>query len=183
MKKIFTLLFVTTFLFTSCSDDGEPGPQGPPGEDGLDGLAYTLEEQITFDYYDDTNSYSRVILIPDDVQTINPEADAVLVYRYREIQDNEGNFMDTWSLIPQNFFLNDGTIQYVYNHTASDVEIIIEGNFDLSNLSTDYTNNQIFRVVVVPSNYLASHNELDITNYNSVMKELNIETSDIKILN
>ena len=105
MKKIFTLLFVTTFLFTSCSDDGEPGPQGPPGEDGLDGLAYTLEEQITFDYYDDTNSYSRVILIPDDVQTINPEADAVLVYRYREIQDNEGNFMDTWSLIPQNFLL------------------------------------------------------------------------------
>ena len=91
--------------------------------------------------------------------------------------------MDTWSLIPQNFFLNDGTIQYVYNHTASDVEIIIEGNFDLSNLSTDYTNNQIFRVVVVPSNYLASHNELDITNYNSVMKELNIKTSDIKMAN
>ena len=183
MKKIFTLLFVSTFLFASCSDDGEVGPQGPPGEDGLDGLGYTLEEQITFDYYSDSNSYSRLISIPDDVATINPEADAVLVYRYREIQDNDGNFIDTWSLIPQNFFFDEGTIQYVYNHTPSDVEIIIEGNFDLSNLSTDYTNNQIFRIVVVPSDYLASNADLDITNYNAVIKELNLKTSDIKMAN
>ena len=32
MKKIITLLFVATLVFTSC--EGPEGPPGPPGYDG-----------------------------------------------------------------------------------------------------------------------------------------------------
>ncbi|MDT0646663.1 hypothetical protein RM545_08170 [Zunongwangia sp. F260] len=180
MKKIFSLLFITAFLFTSCSDDGEMGPrgpQGPPGEDGLDGLGYTFEETIDFDYFEDANQYSAIIDIPEDVETINPDADAVLVYRLEILEDENGNDLDGWSLIPQNFFLEGGTIQYVYNHTVGDVEIIIDGNYDLSNLDSGFTEGQTFRVIVVPSDVFATSG-LDPANMESVLKAMNKENKE-----
>lgn len=185
MKKYFTLFVISLFTLTSCSSDGEvgppgpPGPQGPPGEDGIDGLAYTFEETVTFEYFSDVNLwYSPFITIPDNVATINPAADAVLVYRLEVVEAEDGGDLDTWSLIPQNFFLEQGTIQYVYNHTAADLEIIIGGNFDLSGLSSDFWENQTFRIVVVPSDF-AQTSGVDISNYDAVMSALNIEEKDI----
>jgi len=177
MKKILTLLFVSAFAFTSCSDDGPAGPQGPPGLDGLDGLGYTFEETVTFDYFSDENLYSAIIPISDEIATEHPEADAVLVYRL-EVQTDEGGEFDTWSLIPQNFFIEEGTIQYVYNHTASDVEVIIDGNFDLSNLDAGFTENQTFRVIVIPSRIFSSG--LNLADMEAVMKALDINEADVK---
>lgn len=184
MKKIFTLLLISVFALTSCGDDGAigpQGPQGPPGEDGLDGLdglGYTFEETVTFEYLINENLYSKVIQISDDIATEQPEADAVLVYRL-EVLTNEGVEFDTWSLIPQNFFIEEGTIQYVYNHTASDVEIIIDGNFDLFNLDTGFWKNQTFRVIVIPSLIFSSG--LNLADMEAVMKALDIEETDVKI--
>ncbi|MGA9326753.1 MAG: hypothetical protein WBV47_11945, partial [Salegentibacter sp.] len=74
MKKIFSLLFLTSFLFTACSGDqgpigpqGPQGPQGPPGEDGLYG--YTFEETIDMNYLDDAGYYSNIIAIPETAVT------------------------------------------------------------------------------------------------------------------
>ncbi|MDT0644300.1 hypothetical protein RM553_15790 [Zunongwangia sp. F363] len=178
MRKIFSLLFMTTFLFVSCSDDGEVGPQGPegpPGEDGVNGLGYTFEQTVDFDYLEDANQYSVIIDIPDDVATINPDADAVLVYRLEILEDENGNDLDGWSLIPQNFFLEEGTIQYVYNHTVGDVEIIIDGNYNLSNLDSGFTDGQTFRIVVVPSDTFAS-SEVDPANMEAVLKAFQLKT-------
>jgi hypothetical protein len=180
MKKIITLLFISAFALTSCSDDGPVGPQGPPGEnglDGLDGLGYTFEETVTFDYFSDDNLYSAIILISDEIATEHPEADAVLVYRLEVLTDEDGEF-DTWSLLPQNFFIEEGTIQYVYNHTASDVEVIIDGNFDLSNLDAGFTENQTFRVIVIPSRIFSSG--LNLADMEAVMKALDIKEADVK---
>jgi len=183
MKKLFSILFMTTFLFSACEgDQGPQGPPGPPGEDGLDGLdglGYTLEDTFTFEYFEDTNTYSTFYTIPDDVATINPEADAVLVYRLEILEDNQGNDIDTWSLIPQNFFVEGGTIQYVYNHTAADVELIIDGNFDLSELDSFFTDNQTFRFVVVPSDF-AETTGVDVASYKAVMNALDLKESDVK---
>ncbi|HET7361153.1 MAG TPA: hypothetical protein VFI78_04390 [Salinimicrobium sp.] len=189
MKKIVTLIAligIAFFTLTSCSSDGEmgpPGPQGPPGEDGLDGLGYTFEETATFEYSPEDNLwYFPLITIPENVTTINPDADAVLVYRLEIVEANDGGNLDAWSLIPQNFFLEGGTIQYVYNHTAGDVDLIIGGNFDLSNLDPYFTDNQTFRIVVVPSDFLSSQN-VDVSNYNAVMSALKIKEKDIPTLN
>lgn len=177
MKKLLSLVTIVLFIFTSCStDDGGMGPQGPPGppgEDGLDGLGWTLEQTVNFDYFPDLNMYSAFITIPDNVTTINPDADAVLVYRL-EVVDG----LDTWSMIPQNFFLDQGTIQYVFNHTASDVEILIDGNFDLSTLSTGFTNDQTFRIVVVPSDFAVA-NDVDVSDYQAVMSVLGIQENEV----
>jgi len=177
MKKIITLLFISVFALTSCGDDGAIGPQGPPGVNGLDGLGYTFEETVTFDYFSDENLYSAIIQISDDIATAHPEADAVLVYRLEVLTDNGVDF-DTWSLIPQNFFIEEGTIQYVYNHTASDVEVIIDGNFDLSNLDAGFTENQTFRVIVIPSRIFSSG--LNLADMEAVMKALDINEADVK---
>lgn len=181
MKKLITLLFISTFLFTSCSEEGPQGPPGPPGQDGLDGIGYTFEETVTFDYFSDENLYSAIIQISDDIVTEEPEADAVLVYRLEVLSDDEGEF-DTWSLLPQNFFVEEGIIQYVYNHTASDVEVIIDGNFDLANLDGSYTEGQTFRVIVVPSLF-AQNPQINVNDMKAVMNALDLEESDVKRLN
>ncbi|MCJ7757628.1 MAG: collagen-like protein, partial [Gillisia sp.] len=38
MKKFLTLLLISVFALTSCSNDGPVGPQGPQGPQGLEGL-------------------------------------------------------------------------------------------------------------------------------------------------
>src|SRR5690606_33261000 len=153
MKRILTLMLCSVFLFTSCGDDGPPGPQGPPGEDGLYVVGETYEYDVDFTYYADDNLHSAWLEFPD----VEP-SDGILVYRMALIQNEE-----TWSLIPQNFFLPQGIIQYVYTHTIDDVELIIDGNFDLSDLGNNYTQNQVFRVIVVPSDY-ASTSGVDVGN-------------------
>ncbi|WP_417886195.1 hypothetical protein [Zunongwangia sp.] len=179
MKKIFTLLFVTTFLLTAC--DGDTGPQGPPGEDGYDNLGFTFERTFNFDYFSDGNGfYSHIIQIPEEANTINPDADAVLVYRLERNENSEGNIIDTWSLIPKSLFTDQGnTVQYSYNHTPLDVEIIIDGNFDLNTLDSGFINDQTFRVIIIPSDFLASSN-IDVTNYEAVSKAFNITDSTIQ---
>ncbi len=186
MKKIITLLLISVFALTSCGDDGAigpQGPQGPAGADGLDGLGYTFEETVTFEYFSDVNLYSTFINIPENIVTIDPDADAVLIYRLNVVEASDGSDLDTWSLIPQNFFLDQGIIQYVYNHTVNDVEIFIDGDFDLSTLSSQFTENQTFRVVVVPSSSnFAQITGLDVSNLDAVMYALDLNESDVKKL-
>ncbi len=182
MKKIVTLLFVSVFAFTSCSDDGAVGPQGPPGipgEDGVNIVGQTYETPaVNFEYFAETNYYSALILIPAEIEIL--PSDAILVYRLEVLEDEGGQF-DAWSLIPQNFFLEQGIIQYVYNHTDGDVELIIDGNFDLSNLDNGFTQNQIFRFVIIPSDQALSA-DVNISDYNDVMRTLGLDEADVKKL-
>jgi len=178
MKRILSLIVLTSIFFVSCSSDGDrgpQGPQGPPGEDGLDGLGYTYERTIDFEYFSDANLYSQLIEIPDNVATFEPESDAVLVYRLELLDADDGGTIDSWSLIPQNFFIGDGTIQYVYNHTVTDVEVIIDGNFDLSTLSSDFVDNQTFRIVVLPSATFDANADVDFSNFGEVQKRFNLD--------
>ncbi|MFI2742242.1 hypothetical protein ACG2LH_05845 [Zhouia sp. PK063] len=178
MKKLITLLFVGLFAM-ACSSDGEIGPQGPAGQDGADGqdaeLSKVFEvENVNFDYDTDTGIYSTLLVFSDFTDFTVYNSDAVLVYRLeKQVEDTNGNLIDAWSLIPQNFFLSNGTIQYVYNHTLYDVEINIDGNFDLSTLSTDFTQNQIFRVVIVPAEEAKT---VDVSDMNAVLTKFNITT-------
>lgn len=176
MKKLLSLIVLTSVFFVSCSDSdpGPAGPQGPPGEDGLDGLGYTFERTIDLEYLADLNYYSQFIDIPAEVNTIEEESDAVFVYRLELVDAEGGGTVDTWSLIPQNFFIDEGTIQYVYNHTAVDVEIILDGNFDLSNLDSGFTDAQTFRIVVIPSASFEMNSDVNFANFDQVQERFNL---------
>ncbi|MCC8359117.1 collagen-like protein [Salinimicrobium sediminilitoris] len=164
MKKISFLFAFIAFSLTSCSSD-EPGPQGPPGEPGVNIVGQTFEfEDVDFEYFEDGNFYATIIDIPAEIEVL--ESDAVLVYR-REVIDGT----ETWSMIPQNYFLEEGIIQYVFNHTASDIELLIDGNFDLSTLDGAYSQNQFFRFFVVPSDF-AIDTGVDVSDYDAVMQAL-----------
>ncbi|MCR9182827.1 MAG: collagen-like protein [Flavobacteriaceae bacterium] len=165
MKKLIFTLGTIFFLFTACE-----GPQGPPGFDGINILGQTFERTVNFQFNNQNGLQESLITIPTSIEVF--ESDAILVYRLEgQLPDN----VDLWSLIPQNFFLDNGDIiQYVYNHTFFDIMLQIDGNFDLSTVPSNFTQNQTFRFVVVPSDF-ATRSGIDIRDYNAVMNALHLD--------
>ncbi len=162
MKKVFLLLSTLFFILSSCE-----GPQGPPGVDGINILGQTFERTVNFQFNAQNGLQESLVSIPSNIEVF--ESDAILVYRLEGVLPNN---VDMWSLIPQNFFLEDGKIiQYVYNHTFFDIQLQIDGNFNLSTLGSSFTNNQIFRFVIVPSDF-GLVNGIDLQDYNAVMQAL-----------
>ena len=182
MKKI-NLFFgaLATLFFISCE-----GPQGPPGLDGLDGPqgpagqdgdlfeAAAFEIDIDLLLNTGTNTYefgpemypSDITLIPDDV---------ILVYRLEDVVDN----LDVWRQLPQPFFTDQGLFYYNFDFTSGDYSIFAEPDFDANLMPIDLTQNQIFRIVIVPAN-LGNTSKIDFTNINSVMSHLGISEKDIQ---
>ena len=171
MKRIISFISVFALLLTAC--EGDPGP---PGFDGLDGLpaddfaARSFERTINFEYFNDTGLQEAVVTLPIEIL----DRDAVLVYRLEGTVDIGGQPTDTWSPLPQNFFLDgNDIIQYIFNHTFVDVELIIDGNFDLSTLGTGFTENQTFRIIVLPIENLSG---IDVSNMDTVLQTFNIDS-------
>ncbi len=164
MKNLFLLLAISTsIIFSSCE-----GPQGPPGPPGFDNLGQVFEANITFT---EGNDYSRLVTYPSNVVVY--ESDAVLVYLLEDVV----NGVDVWSQLPQTYFLNQGTLLYTFDHTFLDVNIFLDTNFNLNTLGSDFTDDLIFRIAVLPAEYANADLSMD-----ELMSNLQIETSDIEIL-
>ncbi len=171
MKSILLFLALsTTVLFTSC--EGDPGP---PGVDG--GLVYAqvFEINATYSYNNTQNTYSSPVYnFPFTVY----ESDAVLVYRLSGEDTTVNPPADVWTQLPQNKFYNDGTgdfFQYNFNNTFFDLQLTIEGNFDLTNIDSIDITNQIFRVVVVPAEFAATNPSMQ-----QVLEMMQIDGSQIE---
>lgn len=141
MKKIFLALAVITGItLSSCGDEII--------ENNNFFLGQTFEVTTTLDLNQDDIYDSGIIQIPGNVEVF--ESDAILAYRLEDV----ANGTDVWSQLPQNFFLDNGDIiQYVFNHTFVDIQVLIDGSYDPFTLSTGFTDNQTFRFVVVPSEF------------------------------
>ncbi|MFK5983506.1 MAG: hypothetical protein QM499_11375 [Flavobacteriaceae bacterium] len=166
MKNLFLLLAISaTLIFSSCE-----GPQGPPGPPGYESLGQVFEANITFA---PGNNYSRLITYPSSVEVF--ESDVVLVYLLEDVVN--GN--DVWSQLPQTYFLNQGTLLYTFDHTFLDVNIFLDANFNLNTLGSDFTDDLIFRIAILPAEYANANANLTM---DELMYSLQIETSDIEIL-
>lgn len=186
MKNIAVVLgaFLTLFLI-SCQ--GDPGPPGFDGLDGLDGIdgedgiqGQVFEvEGVNFNYIDADNLYETILTFDDFTGFEVLANDAVLVYQFdRTVDFDNGAVENVWNLIPQSFFLNEGTIQFTSGHTTKDVEILISGNFDLIDLDAGFTQDQIFRIVILPG--VAASAKMDKSNIAAVMSSLGIEEKDVR---
>jgi len=165
MKNLFLLIAIsTTLLFSSCE-----GPVGPPGANGINILGQVFEVTIDFT---PNNDYSRLITFPSNIEVY--ESDVVLVYLLEETIPGNGGPIDVWSQLPQTYFLNQGTLLYTFDHTFLDVNIFLDGNFDLGTLGSAYTDDQVFRIAVVPSEFGTTDISMD-----DLMDLLEIETIDI----
>jgi len=164
MKRILTIIPVLALLLTACQ-----GPQGPPGFDGFNGIdgedgaiiaSSAFEIEIDFnaaDNYEYIEPYGFDVL-PSDV---------TLVYILWETIDGQ----DVWRFVPQTVQFSDGTLVYNYDFTQEDVHFFLEGTTDFSILDTSYTQNQIFRVVVVPADNVG---RIDHSNLEAIMARYDI---------
>lgn len=176
---VMAIPFLALFLM-AC--DGSDGPPGPPGRDGLDGLDGTnilgqvLEIQGSFT---PQNNYSLFFEFPQTVEVF--ESDLVLVFiLFGQTQDGNGQAVDVWRLLPQTRILDQGLLQYNYDHTFLDVNIFLESDFDLGTLLPGDTQNQIFRIAVVPADFAAG--KMDRSNLSAIMQTLNVQEKDVKTL-
>lgn len=182
MKRIFSLALVACFILTSCSSDeagprGPEGPQGPPGDDGLIGAVFEIEGDFTAE-----NDYTLFTTYSDFTDVEVFESDVVQVYLL-SAQDSEveGDPIDVWRALPQMYYEENGTVTYNYDFTFFDVNIFLDSNLELGSLSSDYTDNQVFRVAIIPAEFAQNQN-LDINNYKEVMSTMKIQEKDIPVL-
>lgn len=183
MRKINVLFgALLTILFISCE-----GPQGPPGLNGFDGrdgangenaeLAKVLDIQGTFL---PENDYSIFYEFEQDIEVF--ETDVVLVYLlWDQSTDGNGDPVDIWRLMPQTRIIDQGLLQYNYDYTFFDVNIFLESDFDLATLPAADTDNQVFRIAVIPAE--ATTGKLDTSNISAVMARLGISDEDVKKIN
>ncbi len=180
MKKIALVFgtFLSLFII-SCE-----GPAGPPGRDGLNGLdglnginllGRVLEIEGSFN---PQNNYSLSYEFPGTVEVF--ESDVVLVFiLFEQVEDGSGQLVDVWRLLPQTRILNQGLLQYNYDHTFFDVSIFLESDFDLGTLLPGDTQNQVFRIAIMPGEF-AQGAKMDKSNLEAVMSALNVTENDIK---
>lgn len=161
MKRVLTLISVFALLLTACE-----GPQGPPGLNGLNGdngvnfVGQSFETTINFT---STNGYQETVEIPLNIDLF--ETDMVLTYRFVGQVDG----FDVWRLLPETVYTSNGEFQYNFEHNFDFVTIYLDAppSFDFNTLTDDQRLDQIFRVVILPVDFV-NNNRLDITNYNSI---------------
>lgn len=183
MKRIFSLALVACFILTSCSSDdrgprGPEGPPGPPGDDGLIGTVFEVDGD-----FNAGNDYSLFRTYSDFTDVEVFETDVVQVYLHVG-QDTEvdGAPLDIWRALPQTYYEGEGSVIYNYDYTFLDINIFLDSNLDLASLGPEFTDNQIFRVAIIPASVFSENRNLDINDYQEVMSTLKIQEKDIPVL-
>ena len=167
MKRILSVISVFALLLTAC--EGDPGPPGFDGFDGEDGgIIVSSAFEIVVDF-DDSNNYEFIEAYGFEVFP----SDVTLVYILWDTIDGQ----DVWRLMPQTVVFSDGSLVYNFAFTQSDVRFFLDGTTDLSLLDDVWTQDQVFRVVVVPADNIDG---IDINNINAVMSINDIQSIDIR---
>lgn len=180
MKNIMLMIvMLSTVFFYGC--EGPVGPIGPKGDQGSDGAPGP--ESIVFDIQGNLNAQNEYSLYYEFPQSIEVfESDAVLVYRLWGQQEIPGDApADVWRLMPITAFVNNGMIQYSFDHTFIDLSIFLDGNVPLANLGNNWLNNQVFRVVIIPG-YMADNRRVNLDefkDYNALKKQFNLKDDQI----
>lgn len=185
MRKLNLFLgALVTLFFISCE-----GPQGPPGLDGFDGFdgvdGTNGQDGITVlgkvvdieGSFAANNDYSIFYEFPQTIEVF--ETDVVLVYiLFDQSVDDNGELVDIWRLLPQTRILDQGLLQYNYDFTFFDVNIFLDSDFDLSTLQPGDTDNQVFRIAVLPAE--STTGKLDTSDIRSVMAHIGVEERNIQ---
>lgn len=160
MKSLTTLLSIGLILiFSSCRKETYI--------EEVTQLGKVIEISVDFT---GSNNYNVLYQFPQSMTVY--ESDAVFVYLLEDVINGSD---DVWTLLPQNFFTEYGLLQYSYNHTFYDVSLFLDANFDLNLLSSIYTQDQVFRIVVVPTEYAISNPE----NYTGLMNQLQFSEENV----
>jgi len=170
MKKILLLFAAMGALtLTSCTNDDDIDSGGYVDNDTVARVIQTTQS------FNSGNDFARLI----DIDNMFPE-DMVLVYR--QGYDATAN-SNVWELTPRNYnFDNGDVIGYDFNFTQADVLIYMVANFNLSDASAAYTQNQVFRIVIIPGSPNGVGKmapKADFKDYKAVVKAYGIDETKI----
>jgi hypothetical protein len=175
MKKLSLLVIATVALFlNACTGPAGPaGPQGNPGPlaevfelkginffrpNPLDDRNYLIEQRLTPNIFADD-----VLLVYRLAGTINPTT-------------------PIWQSVPFTFFSQAGALDYSFDFSKEDFNIYASGNYNLSQ-TPNLIQNQTFRIVIIPGfNNNKSTNNVNLKDYNAVVKHYKLENAVIKQL-
>lgn len=173
--------------------DGPPGPQGPRGPEGPVGdrgptgpQGKPGEESLVIEYsdvdFDIANDFAILLPFPDYEAL---PSDAVLVYALWDVVETEAGPLDVWRQLPQTVFVNQGTLLYNFNHTMVDVELFLDGNFNLytAGLGPEELDDWVIRVVIVPAQYLGNGRvkNVDYSDYHAVKEAFGLPNLPIPV--
>lgn len=172
MKTITQILLLfTAIAFASCQ--GEEGPMGPPGEDGINIVGSVYEIKGSFS---SSNDYTLYYQFPSNLV----DGDVVMVYiLWEETSDGHGGTLDVWRPLPQVVYLDEGILQYNFDYTLGDVQIFLGGTVNPVVLTPADTDNQIFRVAVIPAD-LAKSKSVNLKSFDSVMGAMKLTPDQIR---
>ena len=171
MKKIIPLLMLAfVSIFTVSCDNNDDEVQYVDN----DTYAGVIEITRSFQY----NSSTQQHFINQQISQYGMlDSDKVLVYRLKGVVS--GN--DVWQQIPTTIFVNNtDEVNYDFDFTKNDVQIYVDGNYNVMTVTPQYYNNQTFRIVLVPAGYLkGTSSPVDYSDYNAVIKYYNIDDSKV----
>ena len=178
MKKLVLVFgLIVSLILASC--EGPSGPPGPPGFDGQDGVNILGQVYDIQDSFTPGNGYSIFSEFAVDAPSVEVfETDVVLVYILWEQLDDPTGPIDVWRLLPQTRLVEEGILQYNYDFTFENVAIFLETDFDPALLLPGDTDNQIFRIAILPADG-AGKTSLDTSNMEEVLDYLGVEPSEI----
>jgi hypothetical protein len=163
MRRILSFISVFALLLTAC--EGDPGPPGLDGLNGLDGVNIVAQSfEIVLDFTEE-NDYSFIEEYGPNFNIL--DSDVTLVYISWEVDNGQ----DIWRLLPQTEYFEDGNLVYNYDFTPVDVRFFLDGTVDFASLDSSYTQEQVFRVVVVPADNIG---RLDLSDFEAVTSAYNI---------
>ncbi|MDR7132170.1 hypothetical protein J2X69_004537 [Algoriphagus sp. 4150] len=167
MKNINLLILA---LFGLVMFQGCEGPQGPAGEPGTNIVSEVFEIEVDFtadDDYSNTSFFEPPII----------GSDVVLAF----IMWEADGATPIWRAMPQTTYFQGGAILvYNYDFTSSDFRLFLDGDVDFDSLDASFTENQLFRIVVVPGDFASANARIDLTDYNAVTQLLGLTDEDFK---
>ena len=186
MKKItFTITTIFSALLISCSgSDGRDGINGIDGKDGVDGADANLTIAIfeiapDFEINANANYYETPYEFFPNGESIEND-DVVLAYRLEFIA-SDGT--DVWRQLPQPYFSDQGTLYYNFDYAIDGFTIYLEADFDISTLQqTSLVEDQIFRVVIIPSEMIGLSSKTDLSDLSVVMHSFGIDQNNLQRL-
>ena len=164
MKKLLALVFIFSLVLVSCNSEpgppGPPGPTGPRGEDGINILGQMFEVEVDFN---SSSGFEELVSFPSEIDVF--DTDVVVTYILVDVEDG----LDIWEPLPMSLFIDDDTLLYGFNYTVADVLLFMDGTLNLNDLPDSFTQDQIFRIAVLPVDMA---NDTNLSSFENVMEVL-----------
>lgn len=168
MRKIATAFALLGILiFQACEGPmGPSGPVGPPGEPGVNIVSEVFEVELNFT---PQNNFSEQF----NIDPIIEPGDMIAAF----VEWEQDNGVSVWRALPQTVFFDEGPLIYNYDFTQGDFRLFLDGPLDKNILGASYTQNQFFRVMIVPGDISG---RMDLSDYDAVTSYLGVKDSDFQ---